>query len=173
MLLKTAEGDKKVTGFGQGVYNTVAGSLGLASFLGLGTNGGLNLLGTNNTCLVDQREFFNYQLADQKTMYENLMTINDKICGLSARQEASEAVIAKNFEIEQLRSNYEMALLKNYTDAQIAEKTCGMIKGENVLPLNRLANTFKATDNFLQTYSINPYGDCGGWYNNYTCGCNY
>lgn len=29
-----------VTGAGQGVYNTVAGSLGLASFLGLGNNGG-------------------------------------------------------------------------------------------------------------------------------------
>lgn len=171
MLLKTAEGDKKVTGFGQGVYNTVAGSLGLASFLGAGANGmGLfNLGGTPTAVPVDQREFFNYQLADQKTMYENLMGINDKICALSAKQEASEAIIAKNFEIEQLRSNYEMALLKGYTDAQIAEKTCGVIRGETVLPLDRLANTFKATDNFLQTYSVNPYGcgwdACGYGYN--------
>lgn len=169
MLLKTAEGDKKVTGFGQGVYNTVAGSLGLASFLGMGGANGLLNLGGNNTCTVDQREFFNYQLEDQKTMYENLMGINDKICALTAKQDASEAIIAKNFEIEQLRSNYEMALLKSYTDAQIAEKTCGMIRGETVLPLNRLANTFKATDNFLQTYSMNPYG-CG-WDN--FCGYGY
>lgn len=37
-----------VTGAGQGVYNTVAGSLGLASFLGLGNNGsggGIGLFG--------------------------------------------------------------------------------------------------------------------------------
>lgn len=45
-----------VTGAGQGVYNTVAGSLGLASFLGLGNNGGggLNLFGGGNS--VTQRE---------------------------------------------------------------------------------------------------------------------
>lgn len=43
-----------VTGAGQGVYNTVAGSLGLASFLGLGNNGGggLGLFGGG----VNQKE---------------------------------------------------------------------------------------------------------------------
>ena len=45
-----------VTGAGQGAYNTVAGSLGLASFLGLGNNGGggLGLFGGGNS--VTQRE---------------------------------------------------------------------------------------------------------------------
>lgn len=52
MEIKTSEGSQHVTGAGQGVYNTIAGSLGLASFLGLGSNGnggGLNLFG-NNRC---------------------------------------------------------------------------------------------------------------------------
>lgn len=52
MEIKTNEGTQHVTGAGQGVYNTIAGSLGLASFLGLGGNGngnGLNLFG-NNRC---------------------------------------------------------------------------------------------------------------------------
>jgi hypothetical protein len=39
MEIKTSDGVQNVTGMGQGVYNTIAGSLGLASFLGLGNNG--------------------------------------------------------------------------------------------------------------------------------------
>ena len=57
MEIKDATGaTHHVTGAGQGVYNTVAGSLGLASFLGLGNNGGggLNLFGGGNS--VTQRE---------------------------------------------------------------------------------------------------------------------
>ena len=57
MEIKDANGaTHHVTGAGQGVYNTVAGSLGLASFLGLGNNGGggLGLFGGGNS--VSQRE---------------------------------------------------------------------------------------------------------------------
>ena len=56
MEIKDANGaTHHVTGAGQGVYNTVAGSLGLASFLGLNANGGgLNLFGGGNN--VTQRE---------------------------------------------------------------------------------------------------------------------
>ena len=57
MEIKDANGaTHHVTGAGQGTYNTVAGSLGLASFLGLGNNGGggLNLFGGGNS--VSQRE---------------------------------------------------------------------------------------------------------------------
>ena len=48
-----------VTSQGQGTYNTIAGSAGLASFLGLnagnflggnGCNGGGSILGGNNNC---------------------------------------------------------------------------------------------------------------------------
>lgn len=57
MEIKDANGaTHNVTGAGQGAYNTVAGSLGLASFLGLGNNGGggLGLFGGGNS--VTQRE---------------------------------------------------------------------------------------------------------------------
>lgn len=58
MEIKDANGaTHHVTGAGQGTYNTVAGSLGLASFLGLGNNGGgggLGLFGGGNS--VSQRE---------------------------------------------------------------------------------------------------------------------
>ena len=57
MEIKDATGaTHNVTGAGQGAYNTVAGSLGLASFLGLGNNGGggLGLFGGGNA--VTQRE---------------------------------------------------------------------------------------------------------------------
>ena len=52
MEIKDANGaTHNVTGAGQGAYNTVAGSLGLASFLGLGNNGGggLGLFGGGNS----------------------------------------------------------------------------------------------------------------------------
>lgn len=47
MEIKTSDGVQNVTGMGQGVYNTIAGSLGLASFLGLGNGncGGNGLAG--------------------------------------------------------------------------------------------------------------------------------
>lgn len=56
MEIKTSDGVQNVTGMGQGVYNTIAGSLGLASFLGLGNgncggNGLAGLFGGNrNGC---------------------------------------------------------------------------------------------------------------------------
>ena len=70
MKIKTNEGDMNVTGYGQGIYNSVGASLGIASFLGMGANnggccnnGGLlgGLFGGNNHngccgCPVDQKE---------------------------------------------------------------------------------------------------------------------
>lgn len=59
MEIKTSEGVQHVTGAGQGVYNTIAGSLGLASFLGLngGNNGGIGLFGNrcgNGGCVSNE-----------------------------------------------------------------------------------------------------------------------
>lgn len=62
MTIKTNEGEYDVTGIGQGTYNTIAGSLGLASFLGLGGNGnGIGLFGQNNQNYV-QKEAFDLSL---------------------------------------------------------------------------------------------------------------
>lgn len=77
--VKTIDGyDVKVPSMGQVNYNTVAGSLGLASFLGLGANGnggGLlnNLLGGNcnrsNECACSDDHTVNrYELAMQQAL---------------------------------------------------------------------------------------------------------
>ena len=51
MIIKGTNGEHyNVTGQGQGNYNTVAGSLGIASFLGLNANNVLPGLGNNNRC---------------------------------------------------------------------------------------------------------------------------
>lgn len=51
MVIKGMNGEShSVTGQGQGNYNTVAGSLGIASFLGLNANNVLGGLGNNNRC---------------------------------------------------------------------------------------------------------------------------
>lgn len=51
MVIKGTNGEHyNVTGQGQGNYNTVAGSLGIASFLGLNANNVLPGLGNNNRC---------------------------------------------------------------------------------------------------------------------------
>lgn len=68
MKIKTNDGEMNVTGYGQGVYNTVGASAGIAALLGLGNNngcgnnGGLlgNLFGGNNNnccgCPVSEKE---------------------------------------------------------------------------------------------------------------------
>lgn len=51
MVIKGTNGEHyNVTGQGQGNYNTVAGSLGIASFLGLNAGNVLPGLGNNNRC---------------------------------------------------------------------------------------------------------------------------
>ena len=77
--VKTIDGyDVKVPSMGQVNYNTVAGSLGLASFLGLGMNGnngcnGGGLLGgllgnRNNGCCSDDHCVNRYELAMQNAL---------------------------------------------------------------------------------------------------------
>ena len=74
--VKTIDGyDVKVPSQGQVNYNTVAGSLGLASFLGLGANngnngGGLlgNLFGNRNGCCSEDHCVNRYELAMEKEL---------------------------------------------------------------------------------------------------------
>lgn len=66
--------DVKVPSMGQVNYNSVAGSLGLASFLGLGANGNGNgilggLLGNRNNCGCSEDHLVNrYELAMQQEL---------------------------------------------------------------------------------------------------------
>lgn len=61
MEIKTSDGSHSVTGQNQGTYNTIAGSLGLASFLGLNAaNGGLfggRIGSSSSTEYVTKAEF--------------------------------------------------------------------------------------------------------------------
>lgn len=72
--VKTIDGyDVKVPSMGQVNYNTVAGSLGLASFLGLGANnngGGIigNLLGNRNGGCSEDHCVNRYELAMEKEL---------------------------------------------------------------------------------------------------------
>jgi hypothetical protein len=72
--VKSTDGyDVKVPSMGQVSYNTVAGSLGLASFLGLGANngGGIlgGLLGGNRNCGCSEDHCVNrYELAMEKEL---------------------------------------------------------------------------------------------------------
>ena len=61
MLVKSTDGkDVSVTRLGQGVYNTVGASAGIAALLGMGNGNGLfgGLFG-GNTCYVDEKTFYN------------------------------------------------------------------------------------------------------------------
>lgn len=173
MLVKSADGkDVSVTRLGQGVYNTVGASAGIAALLGAGNNGNGGLLGGlfgNNTCYVDEKTFYNQQIADIREMYGNLMDVNQRICNVESRLSGDEIAIEKNFEIEGLRSNYEQQLMKAYVDA----KCCKFIEGDTYLSPSHLADPYIGRQNVIATYTPVTYG-CGwnGW-NTCDCGCGF
>lgn len=148
-----------------GIIGTALGALG-GNFLGGNAGGLLGGTGTND-CLVNQREFFNYQLADQREMYTNLMSVGDRICSLESRVAGDEISISKNFEIENMRSNYENQLMKAYIQAA----TCDFVKANHYLSPSQLADPYKGSSNYIATY--NGYcggGYCGGGFEG-GCGC--
>lgn len=173
MLVKSADGkDVSVTRLGQGVYNTVGASAGIAALLGAGNNGNGGLLAGlfgNNTCYVDEKTFYNQQIADIREMYGNLMDVNQRICNVESRLSGDEIAIEKNFEIEGLRSNYEQQLMKAYVDA----KCCKFVEGDTYLSPSHLADPYIGRQNVIATYTPVTYG-CGwnGW-NTYDCGCGF
>ena len=72
MLVKSASGtDVQATTRGQGIYNTVAGSLGIASFLGLNANNGTGLLGLggNNGTMVTEKMFYESEIGNMKDFF--------------------------------------------------------------------------------------------------------
>ena len=173
MLIKTSDGEKSVTRLGQGIYNTVGASAGIAALLGAGNNGG-GLLGNlfgNNACYVDEKTFYNQQIADVREMYSNLMDVNQRICNVESRLSGDEIAIEKNFEIEGLRSNYEQQLMKAYIDA----KCCKFVEGDVFLSPTHLADPYLGRQNVIATYTPANYYGCGwnGWSNGYDCGCGF
>ena len=174
MLVKSADGkDVSVTRLGQGVYNTVGASAGIAALLGMGNNpnGGLlgGLFGNGNTCYVDEKTFYNQQIADIREMYGNLMEVNQRICNVESRLSGDEIAIEKNFEIEGIRSNYEQQLMKAYVDA----KCCKFVEGDTYLSPSHLADPYLGRQNVIATYTPANYGwGCNTW-SNFDCGCGF
>ena len=169
MLVKSTDGkDVSVTRLGQGVYNTVGASAGIAALLGAGSGGAGGILGGlfgGNTCYVDEQTFYNQQIADIREMYGNLMDINQRICNVESRLSGDEIAIEKNFEIEGLRSSYEQQLMRAYVDA----KCCKFIEGDTYLSPSHLADPYLGRQNVIATYS--PANYCG--WGTYECGCGF
>lgn len=168
MLVKSTDGkDVSVTRLGQGIYNTVGASAGIAALLGGGNgNGILGGLFGGNTCYVDEKTFYNQQIADVREMYTNLMSVNQRICDVESRLSGDEIAIEKNFEIEGIRSNYEQQLMKAYIDA----KCCKFVEGDTYLSPSHLADPYLGRQNVIATYTPANYCGWGTW-NNFDCGC--
>lgn len=170
MLVKSTDGkDVSVTRLGQGVYNTVGASAGIAALLGMGNGNGLlgGLFG-GNTCYVDEKTFYNQQIADVREMYTNLMDVNQRICNVESRLSGDEIAIEKNFEIEGLRSNYEQQLMKAYIDA----KCCKFVEGDTYLSPSHLADPYLGRQNVIATYTPANYCGWNTW-NGCDCGCGF
>ena len=171
MLVKSTDGkDVSVTRLGQGVYNTVGASAGIAALLGMGNGNGVlgGLFGGGNTCYVDEKTFYNQQIADVREMYTNLMDVNQRICNVESRLSGDEIAIEKNFEIEGLRSNYEQQLMKAYVDA----KCCKFVEGDVFLSPSHLADPYLGRQNVIATYTPTNYCGWNTW-NGYDCGCGF
>ena len=185
MLVKSASGtDVQATARGQGIYNTVAGSLGIASFLGLNANNGTGLLGLggNNGTMVTEKMFYESEIGNMKDFFNYAMDTEKRICALENRVSVDETAIAKNFEISNLNDTWQNKLNDakfEYTDlleqCRINEATCRCIKGEVYASPSVLADPYKGRNLYIGTYA----GDCGWGYGlcgynqvyNTGCGC--
>lgn len=172
MLVKSTDGkDVSVTRLGQGIYNTVGASAGIAALLGAGNGNGGGILGGlfgNNACYVDEKTFYNQQIADVREMYTNLMAVNQRICDVESRLSGDEIAIEKNFEIEGLRSGYEQQLMKAYVDA----KCCKFVEGNTYLSPAQLADPYLGRQNVIATYAPTNYCGWNGW-SGFDCGCGF
>lgn len=108
--------------------------------------------------------FYNSEIANIREMYSNLMNTNSRICDLEQRVSVDETSIAKNFEIENMRSNYEQQLMKCYVDS----KCCDFVKAQHYLSPSQLADPYMGGRQIIATYNQTPY--CEGYYNT-GCGC--
>ena len=157
-------------GFGLGLAGTIAGGLALLNQGGLGVLNGGAVNGAA-PCMVTEREFYCTELNNRDREFANYNSLNDKYCQLAQRLAVDETAIQyqnrmvdKQFECV----DKQMAWDRIATTYQIDAATCGMIKGVNMLPLNRIGDTFKADDNYLATYTRR--GRCGDSAN-FNTGC--
>ena len=140
MEIKDATGaTHNVTGAGQGAYNTVAGSLGLASFLGLGNNGGggLNLFGGGNS--VTQREIEATKQISALEMSNAILT-SEK----NTTQQILELYRYEDAKREQDRARLE-AMQREYMGLITAEREARILSEKEQAVFNAQATQGLAT----------------------------
>lgn len=197
MLVKTAtgtEGEFNAASNGKANAGLTLGIIGTA--LGALAGGALNgngLFGNNtNTCTVTEKEYYNNTISDMKEFFNYAQGVSDRICALEQRVAIDETSIAKNFEIEQMRSYYEGKLIDQQfgcvdtrfntndvlTDYKIKAATCDFVKASKFLAPSQLADPYTGSTLLLGSRQVYPYavnGYCG--YNTYNdgcgCGCGY
>ena len=162
MKIKGADGHEfDVTGGGQGVYNTVAGSLGLASFLGLnagnvlggGCNGGMWNRGGNCGCNSADTPITRYEA----TMLQELAAKDSKI-GLLESNIYTDSKIADVYE----RLNNKINANKEAQDAVNLQQVA--YNATNAATINciqnQVAQLFGVTKLVVPNTSV-----CPGWGN--------
>ena len=122
MEIKDANGNThSVTGAGQGTYNTVAGSLGLASFLGFGNGGFGGLFGGNRQDYVSQKEVeANKQIASLEM--DKALLASEK----NTTQQILELYRYEDTKREQDRARFD-AMQKEYTGLITAEREARLL----------------------------------------------
>ncbi len=148
MKIKGYDGhEHNVTSQGQGTYNTVAGSLGIASFLGLNANnvfggngcgGGIfNRGGGNGDCYISEKEFNWAQAYNTKQSEVDMLKSDQRTDGklLDLYREIDRrftvtgteiATIAATQAVTNEKLNGTIALLDTKIDGSIAALNCKM-----------------------------------------------
>ncbi len=138
MELKDTNGNvHDVTSIGQGTYNTIAGSLGLARFLGLGANNGNGiggiLGGNNNPAWVSKDEAnANKQIATLEM--QNAILTSEK----NTTQQMLDLFKYEDTKREQERTRLD-SMQKEYTDLITAEREARLLSEKEQAVFNAQA----------------------------------
>lgn len=116
------------------------------------------------------KDFFNYAQG-----------VSDRICALEQRVAVDETSIAKNFEIENMRSFYENKLVQKQfdcvdtrfnttdtlTDYKIEAATCDFVKAQKFLAPSQMADPYVGSTLVLgsrQAFPVTTYSTCNDGY---------
>lgn len=146
---------------------------------------------------LSEKEYYNRTICNMKDFFNYAQGVSDRICALEQRVAVDETSIAKNFEIENMRSAYENRIIQDQfgcvdtrfntndvlTDYKIKAATCDFVKASKFLAPNQLADPYTGSTLVLGSRQMFPYNNCGyGWnygWGNYGygndcgCGCGY
>lgn len=146
MEIKTSEGSHSVTGIGQGTYNTIAGSIGLAGALGLfGGNGIGGLFGNRNSSEYVTRQEFDLQkeisykdseiaLLKSESNTENKITdVYERIMTRVNSDARAQAEVNAAQSVYNATSNSAIAVLQNQV-AALSSLTKVIVPSTSICP---------------------------------------